>query len=113
MGYFKITASKTSDLKLYGAGQDLLKNAFNGNVRGMGPGVAKMEIEERRSDPAVVFAADKTSAGSFNYPLFRKFADPMNPAGLIIDPSMLWGLRFEVIDTLENKSITLKCPEEM
>ena len=32
---------------LYGAGQDLLKEAFAGNVRGMGPGVAEMEIDER------------------------------------------------------------------
>jgi fructose 1,6-bisphosphate aldolase/phosphatase len=110
---FKAAAQKASDLKLYGAGQDLLKNAFSGNVRGMGPGVAEMEIEERRSDPMVIFAADKTSAGSFNYPLFRMFADPMNTAGLVIDPSMLCGFKFEVIDTLENKSIVLKCPEEM
>jgi len=110
---FKAAANKASDLKLYGAGQDLLKNAFSGNVRGMGPGVAEMEIEERRSDPLVVFAADKTSAGSFNYPLFRMFADPMNTAGLVIDPNMICGFKFEVIDTLENKSIALKCPEEM
>ncbi len=110
---FKTTANRASDLKLYGAGQDLLKNAFSGNVRGMGPGVAEMEIEERRSDPIVVFAADKTSAGSFNYPLYRMFADPMNTAGLVIDPSMICGFKFEVIDTLENKSIVLKCPEEM
>ena len=79
----------------------------------MGPGVAEMEIEERTSDPIVVFAADKTSAGSFNYPLFRMFADPMNTAGLVIDPHMLGGFKFEVIDTKENKSIVLKCPEEM
>ena len=31
---FKTAANKASDLKLYGAGQDLLKNAFSGNVRG-------------------------------------------------------------------------------
>ena len=30
---------------LYGAGQDLLKDAFSGNVRGMGPAVAEMEFE--------------------------------------------------------------------
>ncbi len=67
---FKEAADKALQLKLYAAGQDLLKDAFSGNVRGMGPGVAEMEIEERASDPIVVFAADKTSAGSFNYPLF-------------------------------------------
>ena len=110
---FKDCADKAKQLKLYAAGQDLLKTAFSGNVRGMGPGVAEIEIEERASDPIVVFAADKTSAGSFNYPLFRTFADPMNTAGLVIDPSMLGGFKFEVIDTKENKTIILKCPEEM
>ncbi len=110
---FKEAAGKALELKLYGAGQDLLKNAFAGNVCGMGPGVAEMEIEERASDPVVVFAADKTSAGSFNYPLFRMFADPMNTAGLVIDPHMAGGFKFEVIDTVENKSIILKSPEEM
>ena len=110
---FKSAADKAEKLKLYGAGQDILKTAFSGNVRGMGPGVAEMEFEERRSDPVVVFAADKTSAGSFNYPLFRMFADPMNTAGLVIDPQMLCGFKFEIIDTLKNKSIVLKCPEEM
>jgi fructose 1,6-bisphosphate aldolase/phosphatase len=110
---FKEAADKAMRMKLYAAGQDLLKNAFSGNVRGMGPGVAEMEMEERTSDPVVVFAADKTSAGSFNYPLFRMFADPMNTAGLIIDPHMICGFKFEVIDTLEDKSITLKCPQEM
>ncbi len=110
---FKEAAEKASELKLYGAGQDLLKTAFSGNVRGMGPGVAEMEIEERSSDPIVVFAADKTSAGAFNLPLFRIFADPMNTAGLVIDPNMSGGFRFEVLDTVEGKSVLLKCPEEM
>jgi len=110
---FKEAADKALKLKLYGAGQDLLKTAFSGNIRGMGPGVAEMEIEERGSDPLVVLAADKTSAGSFNFPLFRIFADPMNTAGLVIDPNMAGGFKFEVIDTIENKKVTLKCPEEM
>ncbi|TRO46203.1 fructose 1,6-bisphosphatase, partial [Candidatus Bathyarchaeota archaeon] len=74
---FKEATDKALSLKLYGAGQDLLKSAFSGNVCGMGPGVAEMEIEERGADPIVVFAADKTSSGSFNFPLFRMFADPM------------------------------------
>jgi fructose 1,6-bisphosphate aldolase/phosphatase len=52
---FQEAANKALSLKLYGAGQDLLKNAFSGNIRGMGPGVAEMEIDERPSDPVVVF----------------------------------------------------------
>ncbi len=110
---FQEAAEKALELKLYGAGQDLLKTAFSGNVRGMGPGVAEMEIEERGSDPVVAFAADKTSAGAFNLPLFRIFADPMNTAGLVIDPDMAGGFKFEVLDTVENKRVVLKCPEEM
>jgi fructose 1,6-bisphosphate aldolase/phosphatase len=43
---------------LYGAGQDLLKEAFSGNVRGMGPAVAELEFEERPNEPYLFFAAD-------------------------------------------------------
>lgn len=110
---FKEATKKAMDLKLYAAGMDLLKTAFSGTVRGMGPGVAEMEIEERASDPVVVFAADKASGGAFNYPLFRIFADPSNTAGLVIDPSMAGGFKFEVLDVKENKKVVLKCPEEM
>ena len=55
---------------LYGAGQDLLKDAFSGNVRGMGPAVAEMTIDERPNEPFVFFAADKTDPGAFNLPLY-------------------------------------------
>lgn len=110
---FRKAAKKAKELKLYGAGQDLLKTAFSGNVRGMGPGVAEMAMEERGSEPIVVFAADKTSAGSFNYPVFRIFADPMSTAGLVIDPNMAGGFKFEVLDSKENTKVILKCPEEM
>jgi fructose 1,6-bisphosphate aldolase/phosphatase len=109
---FKEAAGKALELKLYGAGQDLLKTAFSGNIRGMGPGVAEMEIEERGSDPMVVFAADKMSAGAYNLPIFRIFADPMSTAGLVIDPNMGGGFKFEIIDTKENEKVVLKCPEE-
>jgi len=110
---FQEGAKKAASLKLYGAGQDLLKEAFSGNVRGMGPGVAEMEIEERQSEPIVVFAADKTEPGAFNYPMFRIFADPTSTAGLVIDPNMAGGFKFEVFDTVENRKVVLKCPEEM
>lgn len=75
--------------------------------------MAEMELEECGSDPLVVFAADKTSADGFNYPLFRIFADPLNTAGLIIDPAMADGFKFEVMDTFNNTRVVLKCPEEM
>lgn len=111
---FKEITEKTSKpMKLYGAGQDLLSDTFSGNVKGMGPGVAEMEVEERRSEPVVVFAADKTEPGAFNYLLFKMFADPHNTAGLVIDPSMHGGFTFRVMDVMESKVVDIACPGEM
>jgi len=101
------------ELKLYGAGQDLLADAFSGNVKGMGPGVAEMEFEERKSEPVIVFMADKTEPGAWNYPLYKMFADPFNTAGLVIDPSMHSGFHFEVHDLWENRRVHFSLPEEM
>lgn len=100
------------ELKMYGAGQDLLSNAFTGTVKGLGPGVAEMEFEERKSEPVIIFMADKTSPGAWNLPLYKIFADPFNSAGLVIDPSMHDGFVFEVVDVYEHKKITLSTPEE-
>jgi fructose 1,6-bisphosphate aldolase/phosphatase len=100
-------------LKLYGAGQDLLSDAFSGNIKGLGPGVAEMELKERESEPFIVFMADKTSAGAWNLPLYKMFADPFNTAGLIIAPSLHAGFRFEVHDVKEQKRIFFNAPEEL
>ncbi|MFW5928682.1 MAG: fructose 1,6-bisphosphatase, partial [Thermoplasmatota archaeon] len=37
---FQKATEKAKEIGLYGAGQDLLSDAFSGNVKGMGPGVA-------------------------------------------------------------------------
>lgn len=98
---------------LYGAGQDLLKDAFSGNVRGMGPGSAEMEIEERTAEPFIVFAGDKCGPGVFNYPLFSCFADPYHNAGLLLAPEMRAGFTYIIMDvnhTEHDKVITLKVP---
>jgi fructose 1,6-bisphosphate aldolase/phosphatase len=100
-------------LKLYGAGQDLLTDAFSGNIRGAGPGSAEMEIEERPSEPIIVFMGDKTSAGSFNMPLYKMFADPFNTIGLVIAENMHNGFAFEVHDVKESKKIILNAPDEI
>ncbi len=101
------------DLKLYGAGQDLLSDAFSGNVRGLGPGIAEMEFEERKSEPVIVFFADKTAPSAWNLPLYEMFADPMNTAGLVIDPSMHGGFTFEIMDVYTGKVVKLKTPAEL
>lgn len=105
-------ASVAHELHLYGAGQDLLVDAFSGNVRGMGPGVAEMEFVERPSEPVLCFMADKTAPGAWNMPLFRMFADPMTTPGLVIDSKMHKGFIFTVHDALEGKTIDLTTPLE-
>lgn len=109
---FKEATKVAKELGLYAAGQDLLSEAFSGNVRGMGPGIAELEFEERPSEPVVVFMADKTEPGAFNLPIYRIFADPFNTAGLIIDPRMCEGFKFEVYDLHEGKRVFLSTPEE-
>ncbi len=101
------------ELKLYGAGQDMLKDAFSGNVRGMGPGVAEMEFSERKAEPVIVFMMDKTEPGAFNFPIFKTFADPFNTSGLVIDPNLHAGFVFEIWDILEHKKIIMNTPEEL
>ncbi len=100
-------------LKLHGAGQDLLSDAFAGNVKGMGPGVAEMEFEERTAETIIILMADKTSSGAWNLPLYRMFADPFNTIGLIIASNMHSGFSFEVHDIKKHKKITFNAPEEI
>ncbi|MBT8242740.1 MAG: fructose 1,6-bisphosphatase [Nitrosopumilus sp.] len=83
---------------LYGAGQDLLKDSFSGNVKGMGPGVAEMEFEERPNEAFTVFAADKTEPGAFNYPIYRMFVDALSNTGLIVNKSLAAGVTMHIMD---------------
>lgn len=110
---FTEATAVAKELKLYGAGQDILVDTFSGNIKGMGPGCAEMEFKERPSDPVVIFCMDKTEPGAFNMPLFKMFADPFTTAGLVIDPSLHNGFEFEVFDVMEHKKVTMTCPDEM
>lgn len=84
------------ELHLYGAGQDLLKSEFSGNLQGMGPGVCEMDIVERKTEPIIFFAADKTSPYIWNRPLFEMFTDHRTTIGLVVDEKMQDGFIFEV-----------------
>ncbi|UCH90096.1 MAG: fructose 1,6-bisphosphatase [Thermoplasmata archaeon] len=110
---FTKATKKAKELKLYGAGQDILSDAFSGNIKGMGPGTAEMEFTERAAEPVAVFMMDKTEPGAFNLPIFRIFADPFNTAGLVIDPSVHDGFRFEIWDIEKHKMVIMNSPEEM
>jgi fructose 1,6-bisphosphate aldolase/phosphatase len=97
---------------LYGAGQDLLKDSFSGNVKGMGPGVAEMEFEERPNEAFTVFAADKTEPGAFNYPIYRMFVDSLSNTGLIVNKSLSGGVKINVMDVEEGKIAELSLWED-
>ncbi len=110
---FMDMADLAHDLGLYGAGQDILSDAFSGNLRGMGPGYAEMEFVERPSEPIICFLADKTEPGAWNMPLYKMFCDPFNTAGLVIDSNMYQGFNLQVDDLKEAKKIIFDCPAEI
>ncbi len=113
---FKAGTELAKETGLYGAGQDLLKDAFSGNVKGMGPAVAEMEFEERPNEPFLFFAADKTDPGAYNLPLYLAFADPMYCSGLILSPKMAKGFRYDIMDVAYTKGdrlVSLDAPEQI
>jgi fructose 1,6-bisphosphate aldolase/phosphatase len=109
-----VEATKVAkEMHLYAAGQDLLSDAFSGNVRGMGPGAAEMSFEERKSEPIMIFMADKTEPSAFNLPFAKVFADPFHTTGLVIDPRLHEGFRFEVVDVIDHRKVVLETPHEL
>ena len=97
---------------LYGAGQDLLKDSFSGNVKGMGPGVAEMEFEERPNEAFTVFAADKTEPGAFNYPIYRMFVDTLSNTALIVNKSLASGVVMNIMDVEKAQIASLRLWED-
>jgi len=113
---FRATTEVAKELGLYGAGQDLLKDAFSGNIKGMGPAVAELTFEERPGECFLLFAADKTDPGAYNLPFYLGFADPMYNSGLMLSPKMNKGFRFVIMDvshTEGDKIIELSTPQNL
>jgi fructose 1,6-bisphosphate aldolase/phosphatase len=113
---FKAGTEVAKSQGLYGAGQDLLKDSFSGNVKGLGPGVAEMEIEERPNESFLMFAADKTEPGAFNLPLYFGFADPVYCPGLLLSPSLSEGFTFSIMDvnyTKGDRVVKLSAPKDL
>ena len=115
---FEAATAIAQEEGLYGAGQDLLKDAPSGNVRGAGPGAAEISSDEtaaeRRAEPFLVFTADKCGPGAFNFPLWTVFTSPLFNAGLML-PNMRPGFRFRVIDMEHagaDRVIELDAPEQ-
>lgn len=113
---FQTGADEARKEGLYGAGQDLLKDSFTGNIKGLGPGICELEFVERPNEPFLMFAADKTEPGAYNLPLYLAFADPMYTSGLMLSPKMFKGFRFTIMDVSHTKAdrvIELDAPGEL
>jgi fructose 1,6-bisphosphate aldolase/phosphatase len=116
-GVFEAATEIAKQEGLYGAGQDMLKDAPSGNVRGAGPGAAEISFDpsasERPAEPFLLFTADKCGPGVFNFPLWAVFTSPMFCAGLML-PKMKAGFGFTVIDMEHaggDRVIELETPE--
>ena len=113
---FLAATEKAKGQGLYGAGQDLLRDAFSGNVRGMGPGSAEIEFEERPSEALMVLVADKCGPGAYNLPLYLAFADPMYSPGLLLSEGLHDGFTFHIMDmdhTEGDRLIVLEAPDRL
>jgi fructose 1,6-bisphosphate aldolase/phosphatase len=115
---FRQAAGIARQQGLYGAGQDLLKDAPSGNVRGAGPGAAEITFDEtapeRPAVPFLVFTADKCGPGAYNFPFWAVFTSPLYNGGLML-PHMKAGFKFRIIDMEYaggDRVIELVSPEE-
>src|SRR5262245_6507576 len=94
--------AKASELGLYGPGQDMIADAFTGNLRGAGPASVVLPLPVRPENPSqtvVVSFADKTEPMAFNYYATGAYLLPRFNSGLVIASSrMKRGYLFEIVD---------------
>ena len=95
-------AAKATELGLYGPGQDLIADAFTGNLRGAGPASVVLPLPVRPENPSqtiVASFADKTEPMAFNYYATGAYLLPRFNTGLVIAASkMKRGYVFEIVD---------------
>src|SRR5216110_3956726 len=95
-------AHKAAELGLYGPGQDLVADAFTGNLRGAGPATVVLPFPVRKDNPSqtvLVSFADKTEPMAFNHYATGAYMLPRFNTGLIIASSkMKRGYLFEIVD---------------
>jgi fructose 1,6-bisphosphate aldolase/phosphatase len=94
--------AKATELGLYGPGQDLIADAFTGNLRGAGPASVVLPLPVRPENPSqtiVLSFADKTEPMAFNYYATGAYMLPRFNSGLVIASSkMKRGYVFDIVD---------------
>ncbi|HXH83268.1 MAG TPA: fructose 1,6-bisphosphatase [Candidatus Tectomicrobia bacterium] len=96
-------ATKAAELGLYGPGQDLVADAFTGNLRGAGPATVALPLPLRKdgnaSQTVVLSFADKTEPMAFNHYATGAYLLPRFNSGLVIAASkMKRGYLMEIVD---------------
>ena len=95
-------ARKAAELGLYGPGQDLVADAFTGNLRGAGPATVALPLpvrKENASQTVLVSFADKTEPMAFNHYATGAYLLPRFNTGLVIAASkMKRGYIMEIVD---------------
>jgi fructose 1,6-bisphosphate aldolase/phosphatase len=95
-------AAKAAELGLYGPGQDLVADAFTGNLRGAGPATVALPFPVRKDNPSqtvLLSFADKTEPMAFNHFATGAYMLPRFNSGLVIASSkMKRGYLFEIVD---------------
>jgi fructose 1,6-bisphosphate aldolase/phosphatase len=95
-------ARKAAELGLYGPGQDLVADAFTGNLRGAGPATVALPFPVRKdnaSQTVLVSYADKTEPMAFNHYATGAYLLPRFNTGLVIAASkMKRGYIMEIVD---------------
>src|SRR5215467_7978021 len=95
-------AHKAAELGLYGPGQDLVADAFTGNLRGAGPATVVLAFpvrKENASQTVLLSFCDKTEPMAFNYYATGAYLLPRFNTGLVIAASkMKRGYLFEIVD---------------
>lgn len=120
---FKAVTEVAKQEGMYAAGQDILKDAPSGNVRGSGLGSAEIQWvhdftqKNRPAETLIVFMADKCApGGAFNMPLWNIFFNSAVNSSLILKPELNLGFGLDIIDmdhTDGDRIIRLNSPEDI
>ncbi len=112
---FTTTIKTAEELKINTTtnGENFLKGSSLDDLLKRGQGLTEIECSGIKSEPIVIFMADKTSSGAWNLPLFKIFTDPFNTPNLLFDDHMNKGFTFDVMDIKNGGIGSFKCPEEI
>src|SRR5437879_923898 len=95
-------ATKAAELGLYGPGQDLVADAFTGNLRGAGPATVVLPFPVRKDNPSqtvLVSFADKTEPMAFNHYATGDYMLPrFNTRMILADSKMKRGNILPIVD---------------